>query len=514
MEHLDFVFDLVRENDWFCSIDMADAYFAVNIHPDHWKYLKFIWKGILWEYRVMVFGLSQAPFIFTKLLKPVLAILRSSHLLRCSLYLDDMILMDQDMNSLTQNVQTTVELLSSLGFQINHTKSVFSPTQNIKHLGFFINSRTLTVSVPPEKREHIQNLCKQLISSHSRCIIRDVARVVGSLVAYCQGTKEGRLHYRNLERDKIMALRKQLGNFDGFMSLSNDAMQDLSFWTCAKNYFPRSFRQQPVHFEIFSDASHKGWGGSCNGSKTGGRWQSDELGNHINWLELKAGLLAIQSFASDLSHKHFILRMDNTCAIHYLNNQGGVVASLDSLTKEIWGWCNARNLSFFAAYIPGQENVTADFQSRNFKDNTEWSLNDKEFLRIVETFGIPDIDLFASRLNCKVQKFISWQPDPTSFAVDAFSMDWGKLGLCYAFPPFSLVGKVINKAARDGAELLLVAPSWRSQYWFPLISNYTLEHPLRLSVSRNTIYLAHDKTVSHPIWDKLKLHCFRISGRR
>ena len=34
MEHLDFVFDLVRENDWFCSIDMADAYFAVNIHPD------------------------------------------------------------------------------------------------------------------------------------------------------------------------------------------------------------------------------------------------------------------------------------------------------------------------------------------------------------------------------------------------------------------------------------------------------------------------------------------------
>ena len=42
------------------------------------------------------------------------------------------------------------------------------------------------------------------------------------------------------------------------------------------------------------------------------------------------------------------------------------------------------------------------------------------FQEIVCRFGQPDIDLFASRLNHKLEKYISFRPDPNAMAVDAF----------------------------------------------------------------------------------------------
>ena len=50
--------------------------------------------------------------------------------------------------------------------------------------------------------------------------------------------------------------------------------------------------------------------------------------------------------------------------------------------------------------------------------------------------GIQRSTCFASQLNAKVKKFVSWRPDPEACAVDAFTFDWGTQ-LNYAFPPFS-----------------------------------------------------------------------------
>jgi hypothetical protein len=50
-------------------------------------------------------------------------------------------------------------------------------------------------------------------------------------------------------------------------------------------------------------------------------------------------------------------------------------------------------------YIPGNENFNADHMSRNFMDLTEWKLKSEIINRICNHFFLPDIDLFASRLN-------------------------------------------------------------------------------------------------------------------
>lgn len=99
-----------------------------------------------------------------------------------------------------------------------------------------------------------------------------------------------------------------------------------------------------------------------------------------------------------------------------------------------------RNLWLSAAHLQGSQNIEADKASRVFYDNTEWKLHSDIFQIIIKTFFVPTIDLFASRINYQVSRYVAWHPDPGAHAIDAFSLDWGTEQF-YAFPPFSLLGK-------------------------------------------------------------------------
>ena len=88
---------------------------------------------------------------------------------------------------------------------------------------------------------------------------------------------------------------------------------------------------------------------------------------------------------------------------------------------------------------------------------------------IFSLFGKPDLDLFASRLNHQLTHYVSWIPDPNAVGVDAFTLDWG-IQYNYAFPPFSLIPQVLQKVEEDQAEVILVAPHWPTQSWFPKLT--------------------------------------------
>lgn len=517
MEHIDYVTELIHSNDWFGSIDLSDAYFSVAIHHTHWKYLKFTWNSKLYCYKVMVFGLSIAPRIFTRICKPILARLRGIHLIRCSLYIDDMIIMGNSRAAASHNLSIAQSLFTNLGFTVNLEKSVLEPTHRIVHLGFLIDSISLNISLPDNKCLALETKCNALCKKPGRVKIRDVASLVGSFVAATPATKWGKLFYRDLERDKGLAVKTAKGNFDNNMSLSPQAILNIQWWLSNEKKISYFFGHFPFDLHIHSDASSLGWGGHCYDIATGGRWDQSDTAYHINWLELKACWLSVMSFAKDKADIHISVKLDNTCAISYINNMGGIISSLDALAKAFWLWCKARKLWITASFIPGCDNVLADKKSRVFKDNTEWSLNSTAFELIVSNFGTPDVDLFASSLNFKVAKFISWQADPLSFWTDAFTIDWGNLGLCFAFPPFNLVGKVLAKARNEGAELLLVVPRWETQHWYPLAMELMLSNkfpnPLVLPCAKDTIFLPFDSTAYHPIWHRLNLVCFRTSGK-
>ena len=75
-----------------------------------------------------------------------------------------------------------------------------------------------------------------------------------------------------------------------------------------------------------------------------------------------------------------------------------------------------------AAHIPGTVNIEADKQSRVIVDGTEWKLNPALFQKIVEKFGKLVIDLFATRINKQLGRYVSWHPEPEAMAVNALSL--------------------------------------------------------------------------------------------
>ena len=104
--------------------------------------------------------------------------------------------------------------------------------------------------------------------------------------------------------------------------------------------------------------------------------------------------------------------------------------------------------------------MEADKQSRQSHSQLEWTLDRTIFrdcLSVVQV--VPNIDLFASRLNHQLQSYVSWHPDPGAVAVDAFHLSW-KQYMPYMFPPFSLISRVLQKIQRERVQGIIIVPKW------------------------------------------------------
>ena len=113
---------------------------------------------------------------------------------------------------------------------------------------------------------------------------------------------------------------------------------------------------------------------------------------------------------------------------------------------------------------------------------------------------IPSIDMQFT--NCTTRKplfhdpyesyqlprYVSWIPDPNAVRVDAFTLDWGTQ-YNYAFPPFSLIPQVVQKLEEYQAEMVLVAPHWPTQFWFPKLTRLLVQNPVLLPSQPNIVHL-------------------------
>ena len=68
---------LIRPGCLMASVDLKDAYYSIPIAAVDRKFLMFEWKGKYYQFTCLPNGSSSAPRIFTKILKPVYAHLRS-----------------------------------------------------------------------------------------------------------------------------------------------------------------------------------------------------------------------------------------------------------------------------------------------------------------------------------------------------------------------------------------------------------------------------------------------------
>ena len=503
---------LITQDCYMASLDLRDAYYSVPIAECDRKFFKFCWNNQLYNFKVLANGLSSGPRLFTKLLKPPLSKLRSmGHVITA--YIDDSLLVGLTEEKASNAVQDTAKLLEALGFIIHPEKSVFTPRQEIEYLGFKIDSKKMTVTLPTARKLDVKMVCDTLLGD-DRHTIKRVAMVVGKLVAALPGVQYGRLHYRSLEQDKIKALKLNHGHYDRHMTISKEAKRDLQWWIdhvdTAYSYICRS---KPDVY-LTSDASGKGWGASDGTTHIGGRWNADEAlkaaRNEINYLELLAAFFALKALCCNMYDKHIQLSIDNTTAVAYIAHMGGSKSQdCNELAKQLWKWCIARNIWVSVVHLPGVQNIVADRKSRVFEDQTEWMLDRVIFRELYSEFN-PTIDLFASRNNAQLPRYVSWFPDPGAEAVDALSLDWSALNF-YAFPPFCIIGKCLQKIVQDEAEGILIVPKWPTQSWFPQMLNLLIQDPILLPRTKSLLTQPVSGEV-HPLNNSLVLLACRLSG--
>ena len=118
MEGISTVRHTIREGDWLAKLDLKDAYLTVPIFSHHRKFLRFQWGRDTFEFVSLPFGLSSAPWAFTKLLRVVIAHLRKLGL-RLVIYLDDILVVASSQLAARLAVNQVRSLLESLGFVIS-----------------------------------------------------------------------------------------------------------------------------------------------------------------------------------------------------------------------------------------------------------------------------------------------------------------------------------------------------------------------------------------------------------
>lgn len=279
--------------------------------------------------------------------------------------------------------------------------------------------------------------------------------------------------------------------------------QDIEWW---KKHIIKSINLVKTFnfaLEIYSDASTTGWGLHCHDETASGFWSETERKQHINYLELLAAFIGLKTFASDLHNCEVLLRIDNTTAIAYVNKMGGTkLPHLNNLAHDLWQWCETKNIWVYASYTPSKENK-ADKESRRSCTEIDWEISDQAFWRIVSVLGKPEIDLFATRSNSKCSIYASWHRDPDAKYIDAFTIDWSKL-FFYAFPPFALILRTINKIIKDNARGIIIVPDWPSQPWYPLFTSM-IEKDNVIYFKPNSNLLLSPFRERHPLHKSLTL---------
>ena len=508
METFEHALTLVSRNIFMASIDIENAYYSIPIHPQHQNYLSFKFKNKCYSFTCVPNGLCSGPYIFTRIMKPIITKMRKLGYLNSS-FIDDSFLLGKTKRKCIENVTITKQTLKEAGFSINITKSVEDPVQEIKHLGNIINSITMTVRLPYCRIETILNECKKLVK-RSYAKIRIVARVIGLLVAALSAVEYGKLHYRELERKKIKALIQVRGNFNKIMPVDQAMKSDLMWWIKNVNIAFRKIERPSVALTLVTDSSSLGWGCVLEDLTINGRWNQSESELHINVLELLAIFFSIKALANIVKNKTISVLTDSSTAVCYVNNMGGTKSTkCDKIARSIWNLCINLNTWIICSHIAGTENA-ADGPSRRFNDRHEWTLDPKVFDQIVLLWGLPKIDLFASRINRKCELFCSWKPDPEAKHVDAFALNWTMYSYVYIFPPFSLLPRILRKIMTEQIDAIVIAPLWPTQMWFPVLMEMLVDNPIILPPTSSTLRDPCNKP--HPLSDKMSLIGARVSG--
>ena len=151
LPRIDDTLDMLAGKQWFSTLDLASGYWQVSLSQDARAKTAFATHSGLFQFRVMPFGLCNAPATFERLMDRVLQGLRWS---RCLVYLDDIISFGGTFGAALSNLTLIFERLRSYGLQLKSSKCHLF-RESVPFLGHIVGRRGLECD--PKKIEDVKS---------------------------------------------------------------------------------------------------------------------------------------------------------------------------------------------------------------------------------------------------------------------------------------------------------------------------------------------------------------------
>jgi hypothetical protein len=212
-------------------VDLTDCYLTMGLHPSQRKYCRFRHPvgGQCLQWTTVGFGMSEAHRMCTKLLRPLVGLLKQLGI-RCVIYIDDLLILHQDRTRLARGMAIAMDLLQGqVGLNIKTSKCSFRPSRQFTCLGFQWNTETMHVAVPRARLWEAQRTAHRLVkSAGAPTHTRDLARFVGKVTAMTRGIRGARRRLLHIQQPLGTAVRE--GGFTGRVLLSTESVTALQWW--------------------------------------------------------------------------------------------------------------------------------------------------------------------------------------------------------------------------------------------------------------------------------------------
>ena len=142
---------LLGNQQWFSTMDLASGYWQVAMSPEAKRKAAFVTNEGLFQFRVMPFGLCNAPATFERLMDRVLCGMRWSH---CLVYLDDVISFGKTISEALLRLEEVLARLSEFVLQLKAKKCTFMQTE-VAFLGHIVGRTGLACD--PDKLSAVRN---------------------------------------------------------------------------------------------------------------------------------------------------------------------------------------------------------------------------------------------------------------------------------------------------------------------------------------------------------------------
>ena len=190
LEDLKVVASVYDKGDYVVTFDLKSGYHRISIAKEHWKYLGFSVQdtaGFAKSYVICVlpFGLSTAPYIFTKVTHVLLRYWRAEGM-RCQMYMDD----GSGGAASVEEAETVASRMRSdlakAGFLPNEKKCRWTPSQVVEMLGMKIDLAEGKIWVTEDRVRKLKCLLG-ILSRKAFPTAKELARLCGFFAFYVNG---------------------------------------------------------------------------------------------------------------------------------------------------------------------------------------------------------------------------------------------------------------------------------------------------------------------------------------